>query len=79
VHGLRMSTRCVLEPFPYPPFKASRLGIALYPDTDFDVRRKTTVEVEVVAASSDGGADPLELIALSHLVTLIPQSCHQNM
>jgi len=40
--------RCVLEPFTNPSIKASRLGIALYPDTDSDVRQKTTVEVEVV-------------------------------
>jgi len=43
-----MSTRRFLEPFPNRSIKASRLGIALYPDTDFDVRRKATVEVEVV-------------------------------
>jgi hypothetical protein len=38
----------VLEPFPNPSIKASRLGIAQYPDTDFDVRRKTKIGVEVV-------------------------------
>jgi hypothetical protein len=38
--------RGVLEPFSNPSIKASRLGNATDPDTDFEVILKMTVEVE---------------------------------